>query len=101
MASLENQNHTTASINMIMLVVISATSLQIIPSTVIGMRAIHGAANPSDFLPASLAATVVSTILGIVIVKFIAYIILKSGKRAAKKQKNDNAKKHNAAESAI
>lgn len=59
----------TASQNMIMLVVISATSLQLLPSTVIGMRAAHGSAAPADFLLASTAATILSTIVGVILVK--------------------------------
>ena len=60
-----------ASINMIMLVVISSTSLQLLPSTVIGMRASHGSANPSDFLIPCMIATVVSTFIGILCVKLL------------------------------
>lgn len=59
----------TAGQNMIMLVVISATSLQLLPSTVIGMRAAHGSSAPADFLGASTVATVLSTVLGIILVK--------------------------------
>lgn len=59
----------TASQNMIMLVVISATSLQLLPSTVIGMRAAHGSPAPADFLGASTVATVLSTVIGVLLVK--------------------------------
>lgn len=59
----------TASQNMIMLVVISATSLQLLPSTVIGMRAAHGSSAPADFLGASTVATILSTVLGVLLVK--------------------------------
>ena len=63
-----------ASTDMIMLTVISATSLQILPTTVIGMRATAGSANPADFLFPSLIATVLSTLIGIVGVKLCARI---------------------------
>lgn len=63
-----------ASTDMIMLTVISATSLQILPTTVIGMRATAGSANPADFLFPSLVATVLSTIIGIVGVKLCSKI---------------------------
>ncbi|MCX4314924.1 MAG: hypothetical protein OSJ83_13870, partial [Clostridia bacterium] len=63
-----------ASTDMIMLTVISATSLQILPTTVIGMRATAGSANPADFLFPSLIATVLSTFIGIVGVKLCAKI---------------------------
>lgn len=58
-----------ASTDMIMLTVISATSLQLLPTTVIGMRATAGSANPADFLFPSLVATVLSTLIGIILVK--------------------------------
>lgn len=64
-----SEGRKSASQNMIMLVVISATSLQLLPSTVIGMRATHGSAAPADFLLASTIATVVSTVVGILLVK--------------------------------
>ena len=63
-----------ATTDMIMLTVISATSLQILPTTVIGMRATAGSANPADFLFPSLVATVASTIIGIIGVKICAKI---------------------------
>lgn len=63
-----------ASTDMIMLTVISATSLQILPTTVIGMRATAGSANPADFLFPSLIATILSTFIGIVGVKLCAKI---------------------------
>lgn len=63
-----------ASTDMIMLTVISATSLQILPTTVIGMRATAGSANPADFLFPSLVATVLSTAIGIIGVKLCSKI---------------------------
>lgn len=64
-----SQGRSIACRNMIMLVVISATSLQLLPSTVIGMRAAHGSPSPADFLGASVTATVLSTLTGILLVK--------------------------------
>lgn len=76
-----------ASINMIMLVVISCTSLQLLPSTVIGLRASNGSTAPADFLLACFVATVISTLVGIVLVKI--YAKLKSAfKSKSKVNKN-------------
>lgn len=75
-----------ASSNMIMLIVISATSLQIFPSTVIGMRAAAGSANPADFLLPCIVATVCSTALGILGVKLIERFRRKFAERRAKKK---------------
>ena len=59
----------SANTNIIMLVVISATSLQILPTTVISMRVAHGSANAADFLIPCIVATVISTVIGIALVK--------------------------------
>lgn len=78
-----------ASVDMIMLTVISATSLQILPTTVIGMRATAGSANPADFLFPSLIATVLSTVIGIIGVKLCSKIFDRKRKigQAPKKEK--------------
>ncbi|MCL2797610.1 MAG: spore maturation protein [Firmicutes bacterium] len=78
-----------ASINMIMLIVISSTSLQLLPSTVIGMRAAHGSVNPADFIVAGIIATVVSTMVGICLVKGYAGIV----KKVNEKRKTKNKKR--------
>lgn len=75
-----------ATTNMIMLVVISATSLQIFPSTVISMRAEHGSADPADFLLPCIVATVASTVIGIIGVKLISSV-----GRAVVRQRKKNA----------
>lgn len=66
------KNPNKASANMIMLIVISATSLQLFPSTVIGMRAAAGSANPADFLFPCMVATIASTVFGILGVKLLS-----------------------------
>ncbi len=60
-----------ATKNMKMLTVISCTSLQLLPTTVIGLRATHGAVNPVDFLLPATVATIASTVLGITAVKLL------------------------------
>ena len=73
-----------ASQNMIMLTVLSATSLQLLPTTVIGLRATHGSVNPAAFLLPATVATVVSTLLGVTLVKLIGSLLRR---RARKKEK--------------
>ena len=80
-----------ATTNMIMLVVISATSLQIFPSTVVSLRAAHGSANPADFLLPCIAATVSSTIVGIAGVKLLSKAMTAIAKRRAKRRETGNA----------
>ncbi len=72
--------------NMIMLTVLSSTSLQLLPTTVIGLRATHGSVNPADFLIPATVATIVSTVLGITLVKLIG-LMLKI--RKSKKEKKE------------
>lgn len=79
---------TKASQNMIMLTVISSTSLQLLPTTVIGLRATHGSVNPADFLLPGTIATVCSTVIGITLVKLIGIIVhrIQSKKGSSQKQ---------------
>ncbi|MBE5741024.1 MAG: hypothetical protein E7351_00605 [Clostridiales bacterium] len=53
---------------MIMLVVINSTGIQLLPTTVIGMRAMAGSLSPSCILWPTILATFVPTILGILLV---------------------------------
>ena len=53
---------------MIMLVVINSTGIQILPTTVIGMRAVAGSVSPSCILWPTILATFLPTILGILLV---------------------------------
>ena len=53
---------------MIMLVVINSTGIQLLPTTVIGMRAMAGSVSPSCVLWPTIVATFVPTILGVLLV---------------------------------
>ena len=53
---------------MIMLVVINSTGIQLLPTTVIGMRAIAGSVSPSCILWPTIIATFIPTIFGILLV---------------------------------
>ena len=59
----------SASKNMIMFLVINATSIQILPATVMALMGTHGSASPSSIIIPSLIATAVSTLTGIILVK--------------------------------
>ena len=56
---------------MIMLVVINSTGIQLLPTTVIGMRAMAGSISPSCVLWPTMVATFIPTILGILLVASI------------------------------
>lgn len=64
----QNQNRYAAD----MLFVLNATSLQLVPTTVIALRASYGASSPADILLPTLLATALSTLLGAVLVALTA-----------------------------
>lgn len=57
-----------ATFSMIMLVVVNATSIQLLPSTVIGLRANAGSENPADIILPTILATIVTVSVGIILV---------------------------------
>ena len=65
---------------MIMLIVLNATSIQLLPSTVIGLRASAGSLSAGDIILPTFLATALTTILGIILVKLC--------EKAFKKRKN-------------
>lgn len=60
-----------ANFAMIMLIVINATSIQLLPTTVIGLRATAGSSSPADIILPTILATFATTILGIFLVHMI------------------------------
>lgn len=68
---------------MIMFMVLNATSIQLIPSTTIGLRAAAGSSNAGDIILPTLIATFISCFTGIFLV-FICGKILKKIKRINK-----------------
>lgn len=67
----------TASTAMIMLLVINATSIQILPTTIIGLRVSYGSTTSSDIIIPSIIATTLTTVLGVILVKLLAKIYTK------------------------
>ena len=60
-----------ATKGMIMLVIINSTGIQVLPTTVIGLRALAGSTAPSAIIWPTVVATFVPTIIGILLVKLI------------------------------
>ncbi len=58
----------TATRGMIMLFVINATSLQLVPTTIIGLRSTYGSVNATGIFLPSLIATIATTAIGILLV---------------------------------
>lgn len=64
MASDASQTN-AASDSMIMFIVINASSVQLLPTTVVALRAASGSTAPAAIVGATIVSTVVSTIVGI------------------------------------
>jgi spore maturation protein A len=65
-----NKNKSTALNSMCMLLVINMSSIQLIPLTIIKMRADAGALNPNDIILPTIVATSFSTIIAILFAKY-------------------------------
>ncbi len=52
--------------------VINTSNVQLIPATVIAIRAAAGSANPTEILGPVILATTINTVVGILVVKFLA-----------------------------
>lgn len=63
-----DRNGEVANMAMIMLVVINSTGIQLLPTTVIGMRALAGSVSPSCILWPTIVATFIPTLLGVLLV---------------------------------
>lgn len=61
-----------ASDNMIMLLVINATSIQLIPATVIAMRADANSQSPSDIILPTLISSGIATLVGAIMCKVLS-----------------------------
>ena len=67
-----NEKKDTASRSMITFLVINTSGLTIVPTTIISLRLMYGSSNPSCILAATILATTMSTIGGIIIDKIIS-----------------------------
>ncbi len=63
-----------ATASMIMIAVLNSSSLQLIPTTIIGLRVFAGSSSASDIIIPTLIATLITTISGVLLVKFFSKI---------------------------
>ena len=66
-----NPEKETATNAMVTFIVINATSVTIIPATIIGLRSAAGSVNPSSIIVPSIIATTVSTVTGVIVAKLL------------------------------
>lgn len=77
----ENTKKDTLSNSMAMFIVLNTASLQIIPTTVIAIRASLGSSNPSQIIFAVWGATIAAIVVGVIVTKIcIKYSKLKNYK---------------------
>lgn len=67
-----NKKLGTATDAMCTFLVINTSNVQVIPATVIAVRAAAGSSNPTEILGPALLATTISTVVGVVVVKLLA-----------------------------
>ena len=60
-----------ATEDIIMLIVLNATSIQLLPTTIIGLRSSAGSVSPADIIIPTLIATALTCFIGISLVKII------------------------------
>jgi len=80
-----NKKLGTATDAMCTFLVINTSSVQLIPATVIAIRASAGASNPTEIIGPVIVATTVNTIVGVVTVKLLSRL------KIFKKQIQQNA----------
>ncbi len=90
--AIKNMYNGTVTDNISTFIVLSATSLQILPTTVISMRVSAGSSSPMSIFIPSLVATIISTLLGITICKIIR--VLRDKKRKSRILNNTYTQKH-------
>ena len=73
MESLQNSNKDKKSLSdsMMMLIVVNTTSIELIPTTVIAIRASLNASNPVDIIVPIWISTVIGTLVGIISTKLL------------------------------
>lgn len=67
----ENSGKSTPSNNMVLFVVMNSAALRLIPSTVAGIRANHGSANPLEIIVPSVITSICALTVGITMTKIL------------------------------
>lgn len=73
-SGLDTKSSKYATSAMIMVIILNSTSLQLIPTTVIGLRVTAGSTSPADIIIPTLIATIASTVAGVLLVKLFSKI---------------------------
>ncbi len=74
----DNQNKNTVTFPMIMLIAISCSSIQLLPTSIIGMLSSAGSSNPSGIILPSIICSIISTTIAILLVYLFHFIFDKN-----------------------
>lgn len=77
----DNPNKQSVTFPMIMLIAISCSSVQLLPTSIIGMLASAGSKNPSGIIIPSIICSFLSTTIAILLVYFFKMITTKKSKK--------------------
>ncbi len=75
-----DKGSSVATSAMIMLMILNTSSLQLLPTTVIGLRVASGSTSPNDIIFPTLISTFVSTLSGIILCKLCEKLLSKRNK---------------------
>ncbi len=76
----DNKNKSTVTFPMIMLIAISCSSVQLLPTSIIGMLADAGSKNPTAIIFPSVLCSIISTTISILLIYLFHFIFDKSKK---------------------
>lgn len=65
---------------MAMFFILNVTNIQLIPTTVISLRAMHGSSNANDIILPTIIASIASTVTGIILIKLCKKLFRKGDK---------------------
>lgn len=65
---------------MAMFFILNVTNIQLIPTTVISLRAMHGSGNANDIILPTIIASIASTVTGIILIKLCKKLFRKGDK---------------------
>ena len=77
----DNKNKTTATFPMIMLIAISCSSVQLLPTSIIGMLSNAGSKSPSKIILPSIVSSIISTTIAILLVLLFHFIFDRKKKK--------------------
>ncbi len=87
----DNPDKTTITYPMTMMIILSCTVLQFLPTSIMGLMSASGSKNPASIVFPSILASILSTLSGVIIVKLVHFF---STRRSARRQRKGEKKKN-------